>query len=375
VEFTNNEADTLGGGMANVGVSNPSLTHVVFNQNRTAYLGGGMYNEFSSPLLVRTEFKDNEAENGGGMYNYSSSPKLFNLKFKDNRAGQQGGGLYNTGSSSLLILTNVIFTGNSGGSSGGLFNFGIESLLTNVNFTGNVATEEGAGAIGNYITSSITMINCIVWDNIAKNGSSNEILNYGNMDLRHCIFKNDEGDIQDVRQGFKSDSNSISVDPFFVDPENGDLRLQEGSPAINAGDPDTDLSLFLADNSDNPIDLDGNPRVLEGRIDIGPYEFDIITSIHSKRLTAIHETGLYQNYPNPFSQRTNIKFRIPDTGMAMLKVYDLLGNEVATLVNEEKLAGDYEVHFEASGLRSGVYIFSLATEYDVVQTKRMILIH
>jgi hypothetical protein len=269
----------------------------------------------------------------------------------------------------------VIFTGNSGGSSGGLFNFGIESLLTNVNFTGNVATEEGPGAIGNYITSSITMINCIVWDNIAKNGSSNEILNYGNMDLRHCIFKNDEGDIQDVRQGFKSDSNSISVDPFFVDRENGDLRLQEGSPAINAGDPDTDLSLFLADNSDNPIDLDGNPRVLEGRIDIGAYEFDIITSIHSKRLTAIHETGLYQNYPNPFSHGTNIKFRIPDTGMAMLKVYDLLGNEVATLVNEEKLAGDYEVHFEASGLRSGVYIFSLATEYDVVQTKRMILIH
>jgi hypothetical protein len=174
VEFKNNEADTLGGGMANVGVSNPSLTHVVFNQNSTPYLGGGMYNEYSSPILVRTEFNDNEAENGGGMYNYSSSPKLFNLKFKDNRAGQQGGGLYNTGSSPLLILTNVIFTGNSGRSSGGLFNFGIESLLTNVNFTGNVATEEGAGAIGNYITSSITMINCIVWDNIAKNGSSNE---------------------------------------------------------------------------------------------------------------------------------------------------------------------------------------------------------
>jgi hypothetical protein len=262
---------------------------------------------------------------------------------------------------------------------GGIFNTSSSPTLTNVNFTGNSASVIGGG-ICNISSSQPTLSNCIIWGNAAEE-YGNEIYDRAGVGtdassskLYYCLYGNEDNDV--VRGlYFKSDSNSISVDPLFVDLENGDLRLQAGSPATNAGDPDSDLSLFPTDNLDNPIDLAGNPRAQDGRIDIGAYEYEIITSISSKRLMAIHETGLYQNYPNPFSQSTNIKFRIPDTGIAMLKVYDLLGNEVATLVNEEKLAGDYEVHFEATGLRSGVYIFSLATKYDAIQTKRMILIH
>jgi len=68
---------------------------------------------------------------------------------------------------------------------------------------------------------------------------------------------------------------------------------------------------------------------------------------------------LFQNYPNPFNPSTIIKYAIGKRQYASLKVYDVLGNEVATLVNEEKPAGVYEVEFDASMYSSGVYFYKL----------------
>ncbi|MFN7015421.1 MAG: T9SS type A sorting domain-containing protein, partial [Bacteroidia bacterium] len=86
---------------------------------------------------------------------------------------------------------------------------------------------------------------------------------------------------------------------------------------------------------------------------------------------------LEQNYPNPFNPSTKIKFSIPNVGselaQTVLKVYDVLGNEVATLVNEYKPVGSYEVEFNASKLSSGTYFYRLtAGEYS--ETKKLILI-
>jgi hypothetical protein len=69
---------------------------------------------------------------------------------------------------------------------------------------------------------------------------------------------------------------------------------------------------------------------------------------------------LEQNYPNPFNPKTVIGYQFPVNSIVTLKVYDLLGNEVATLVNEEKPAGTYEISFDASGLTSGVYFYKLS---------------
>jgi len=86
---------------------------------------------------------------------------------------------------------------------------------------------------------------------------------------------------------------------------------------------------------------------------------------------------LHQNYPNPFNPSTNIKFTIPsgrtrDHVSVQLKVYDVLGNEVATLVNEEKTTGSFEVEFNASGLSSGVYFYQLRAG-SYINTKKMML--
>ena len=83
--------------------------------------------------------------------------------------------------------------------------------------------------------------------------------------------------------------------------------------------------------------------------------------------------ALHQNYPNPFNPSTKIKFDIPDNGAVKLKVYDVIGNEVAILVNTNLLAGTYEYSFDGSILSSGVYFYSLETG-DFKETKRMLLI-
>ncbi|MBK7629452.1 MAG: T9SS type A sorting domain-containing protein [Ignavibacteriales bacterium] len=82
--------------------------------------------------------------------------------------------------------------------------------------------------------------------------------------------------------------------------------------------------------------------------------------------------NLYQNFPNPFNPSTKIIWQSPVAGHQTLKVFDVLGNEVATLVDEVKPAGIYEVNFDASALSSGVYFYRL-TAGSFIQTKKMIL--
>jgi plastocyanin len=81
---------------------------------------------------------------------------------------------------------------------------------------------------------------------------------------------------------------------------------------------------------------------------------------------------LNQNYPNPFNPSTRINYTIPIASFVNLKVYDIIGNEIAVLVNEEKQAGVYNVKFNAAGLSSGMYLYRLQTE-SFVETKKMIL--
>jgi hypothetical protein len=82
---------------------------------------------------------------------------------------------------------------------------------------------------------------------------------------------------------------------------------------------------------------------------------------------------LYQNYPNPFNPSTVISWQLPEKSHVLLKVYNILGKEVSTLVNEEKPGGKYKITFDAGNLASGVYFYRLITD-SFIQTKKMMLI-
>ncbi|HCY76051.1 MAG TPA: hypothetical protein DHV28_09030 [Ignavibacteriales bacterium] len=83
--------------------------------------------------------------------------------------------------------------------------------------------------------------------------------------------------------------------------------------------------------------------------------------------------SLSQNYPNPFNPSTKIRYAISQTAFTSLKVYSILGEEVATLINEEKTSGIYEINFDATNLTSGTYIYRLQAG-DYVETRKMILL-
>jgi hypothetical protein len=83
--------------------------------------------------------------------------------------------------------------------------------------------------------------------------------------------------------------------------------------------------------------------------------------------------SLSQNYPNPFNPSTRIEYSIPQSGLVTIKIYDILGREVATLVNEEKQRGVYSISFDATGLSSGIYFYRIQFE-NFVQTKKLTLL-
>jgi hypothetical protein len=85
------------------------------------------------------------------------------------------------------------------------------------------------------------------------------------------------------------------------------------------------------------------------------------------------EYSLEQNYPNPFNPSTTINYSVKEKGLVTLKIFDVLGNEVKTLLNEEKEAGKYSVKLDASQIASGVYFYTLQAG-EFISTKKMVLL-
>jgi len=102
------------------------------------------------------------------------------------------------------------------------------------------------------------------------------------------------------------------------------------------------------------------------------YEQDLVLSAPEDEQQP-SSTGLHQNYPNPFNPSTTIRYAIPKAMQVTLTVYDLLGRKVATLVNEQKVAGNYEVTWHASNRASGIYLYRLETG-SYVQTRKLMLL-
>lgn len=98
-----------------------------------------------------------------------------------------------------------------------------------------------------------------------------------------------------------------------------------------------------------------------------------ITNLQSNSAHIPEKYSLSQNFPNPFNPSTKINFNIPEKGFVSLKVYDMLGKEVANLVNKELNAGNYSFDFDASHLNSGIYFYTLRTEINSF-TKKMMLV-
>ena len=112
-----------------------------------------------------------------------------------------------------------------------------------------------------------------------------------------------------------------------------------------------------------------------GNYKLVPSSFDDIgrqTNVSTEGAELPEAFALHQNYPNPFNPTTSISFDVPNAANITLRVFDMLGREVATLVNNQMQAGGHSVSFDASLLTSGVYMYRLSNGVDT-QTRTMLL--
>jgi len=302
VEFYNNKAVDYGGGMMCGWYISPVLDHVDFIQNEaptgggiactwecnivldscnleynTANTGGGMYiYKCTNPVISNTEFKYNNAYYGGGIYANNSYPAFYNTQIKNNTADSWGGGVYTVYSNTEFNNSQIIGN-NASGNGGGMYLSGNnDHTFYNTLVVYNEAENNGAGiylAGGN----NVEFINVTVADNTCTSGVGGAL--YVNNDpnpyfLNSIVWDNSPDEFYiysgtitaeycDI-QGSWPGTGNIDADPQF---EISSYGLQNGSPCINAGNPDTTgLNLPL-------VDLAGDPRISNDTIDMGAYEY------------------------------------------------------------------------------------------------------
>jgi predicted outer membrane repeat protein len=303
--FLNNSATFSGGAMYN-DIASSTLSNCDFQGNSAGYAGG--IENFSSPItltdcsfqgnraltsvggaiyfsgsqfatyhntLTTCLFRDNSSfRDGGGIYSYASSLKLANCAFEGNRAGELGGALYGVNFSSL-VLTNCALQGNSARTGGGLSTGGASCILNNCTFQGNAATSNG-GAMHCGTLNPHSFTNCVVWNNKDSSGTgtaSSSILVSGGLlpIIAHSLIQgyNPPGQGNLNGTGPSNDPGFVSpTDPADAPTAGGDLRVLDGSPAIDAGDGTAGASINATEK-----DLSGRPRFAgNGRIDMGAHE-------------------------------------------------------------------------------------------------------
>jgi hypothetical protein len=167
---------------------------------------------------------------------------------------------------------------------------------------------------------------------------------------------------------------------------NWTTATEKNSSAFEVEKKQADINSWQKIGSVKAADLSNSPKnysYSDKNITAGKYNYRLkmidndgsfkYSSIVNVDISAPANFELAQNFPNPFNPSTTIRYQLPMNSRITLKVFDMLGKEVATLVNEQKLAGSYEIIFNADRLSSGVYYYQLKTD-NFVQTKKLALV-
>lgn len=415
-----NKAFREGGGIKNGNLGNslcvPVFTNCIItgnSVNNKSGNGGGIYNnDGSCPALLNCTISEDSASAGGGIYNSLFNAGNTNMKpiftgciISGNYASIKGGGISSMSAVDTLSvsLTNCIVSGNYADTlGGGIYNYSAEggynnlgisdsgsvvnSVLMNCTITGNYAGLKGGGIYnqGSKTEFCITKIkNSIIWENEAGYGTlsanSSVFDSSASAAFSYSIIENSEDNSADwIASIGTNDGHNIDRDPLFkstIDPSSapsagGDFHIKSGSPALGAGSPVTDAGVPATD-------ISGNPRPFPStgtNVDIGAYEENnTATKVKNNGSQRPKKFELEQNYPNPFNPSTIISYSLPKSENVRIEVFNLLGEKVATLLNEHEQQGNYKVSWNAGGLASGIYLYRL-TAGSYILTKKMILL-
>ncbi len=311
----NNEAARGGAGLTCRRISTPTIVDCTFRNNVGHIYGGAIYSSLSQPQIVNCVFENNEGGSyGGAVFMAQSAPQIEGCLFVGNQAGSYGGAVamqYSGG-----IIENSTFFDNSlinGTSGGGIFY--LESA--NPQISNSILAFSGQGeAVYCYNGSNSPSLSCT------------------------DIFGNVGGDWNGCIAAQAGLNGNFSEDPLFCDPDFSNFRLTENSPCAPANNACGELIGALPVGC-TPTDIGDEPRAEL------PSDF-----------------RLEQNYPNPFNPATTIAFQLPHRQAVRLEICNLLGQEVAVLIDDILEVGRHEVIWDGrdnSGatVSTGIYFYRL----------------
>jgi hypothetical protein len=289
-------------------------------------------------------------DNGNpGVNNMVYNNMVYDIRSSSNRAS--GIQLWYVNNSKIYYNTVYLFGDGTGTTTNGSAALYISHSCVNIEAKNNILVNTRdespyfASAIYNYTASNLTSDYNDLYSN-------NYLVRIGSTNYNTLA----------EWQATGNDLNSYVEMPPFISSTN--LHINETIPTYleSRGIPIAGID----------TDFDGDARNTSTP-DIGADEFDGIPVGVEDEETLPTEFALEQNYPNPFNPSTTFRYSIPQTSKVVIKVYDILGNEIATLMDEEKSVGTYELTWNASNLSSGIYFYQLiAGEFR--STKKMILI-
>ncbi len=262
-----------------------------------------------------------------------------------------GGGIFMENSAPVLQKNTI--THNTANRGGGLYSYKDSNpLIINCTISENTATDQGGG-LCHYDDEDITILNCIFWDNtpdeiVSLTGTGTEIVNYSNI----------EGNFTGI--------GNIDADPLFADSSNNDFHLTwlnfpvpdlTRSPCIDSGNPESGY------DPDNTI------------ADMGAYYFDQLQNENDADLCddtpAI--SSVKKIYPNPFNPETTIEYEITKFENVKIEVFNIKGQKVDVLINKAQNRGNYWLQWDASGLKSGIYLIKFTGD-ELQETKKAVLL-
>ena len=347
-----------GGGICGNG-TRATIRNCNITANHAQY-GGGIA-EFNGLIEGCTIAYNNSSQHGGGVYNENNTTTIYNCEIRGNVANGWGGGIYQQGGQ--LTMSKCAVKDNQGSFGAGIKCREAVVNLTNCIISGNYAWFEGGGL--DFYQGDNTIHNCTIYDNSAQYVCGGVLINLADHTVKNCIIwdNSDMSGKSELSQlnvyggtgevGYNCIQNwtgslggleNIGSDPCFADPCNGDYHLRASSGCIDAGDP-----CFVVDPC-YPVDMDGKPRVIGDRVDMGVYEFEPPTMEVAMKFTP--------QALNPGSQGNWIKahfvlpegFGVDDVDAdtpAMLEPLGIESEEMNVFINDAGL-----VEIEAAFYRS-----------------------
>ncbi len=297
-------------------------SNIARSERQSVWGGGGILSDLSSPIISECLIENNAGSTGGGLkINRAHSDVLIEkCIIRNNKAFEPfwggGGGIMAECFGCTTTIANSLITGNTANleysRGGGIYASSGNFIISNCTLSENSAYI-GGGI--NTFNAETLIENCILWNNDAvENGREISFLKKS-VEIQYSTIENGEGGIFPVREEnvyFWGDGN-LDDNPLFVNPVEKDYRLLEDSPCIDSGD----------SNSESPpdaTDLDGNPRIINGIVDMGAYEF-----IHPVRVSFDIKP---QSCPNPVNVKSKGVLPVAILGSDVLDVEDIDYNSI-----------------------------------------------